>query len=45
VTEEEKVKLLDELQNCPLHNTLVHSPDLVEKIHIIEPNQELPEYD
>ena len=45
VTEEEKVKLLDELQNCPLHNTLVHSPDLVEKIHIIEPSQELPEYD
>jgi uncharacterized OsmC-like protein len=43
VSQEQKALLLDELEHCPLHNTLMRPPELVENIHIVTPEQEIPE--
>ncbi len=45
VTEEQKAILLDDLEHCPLHNTLARPPELEERIHVVGANQEMPRYD
>ncbi|MFQ5911833.1 MAG: OsmC family protein [Nitrospinota bacterium] len=44
VTEEQKAILLDDLKHCPLHNTLSRPPELEERIHVLDPYQEMPRY-
>jgi hypothetical protein len=45
ITEEQKASLLDELEHCPLHNTLIRPPELVERIHIVAPDKTMPRYE
>ena len=37
--------LLDELANCPLHNTLVQPPKMEERIHVLGKDEAPPAYD
>ena len=45
VSEEQKAQLLEELKQCPLHSTLMRTPELVENIYVVEPGQQPPQYD
>jgi hypothetical protein len=45
VTEEQKAMLLDEMKNCPLHNTMIRPPELIENLHIVPPDGEMPRYE
>ncbi len=45
VTEEQKAMLLDELAHCPLHNTMIRPPELVENIHVVPPDEKMPRYE
>ncbi|MDA1000445.1 MAG: hypothetical protein O2807_08015 [bacterium] len=45
ITEAEKAMLLDELANCPLHNTLAQPPKMEERIHVLGAGEAPPAYD
>lgn len=45
VTEEQKAMLLNEMENCPLHNTMMRPPELIENLHIVSPDGEMPRYE
>ncbi len=45
LTEDQKNTLLEDLAHCPLHNTLVHPPELIEQIHVVPPEQPMPRYE
>ena len=42
VSEEQKAELLDELANCPIHNTLITPPKLEERIVVLEKEETAP---
>ena len=42
VSEEQKAELLDELANCPIHNTLMTPPRLEERIVVFEKEETAP---
>ena len=42
VSEEQKAELLDELANCPIHNTLMTPPRLEERIVVLENGKTAP---
>ncbi len=43
VTEEQRAELLEELANCPIHNTLVTPPRLEESIVVLGEGEAPPE--
>lgn len=45
LSENEKDMLLEDLAHCPLHNTLAHPPELIEKIHLLQRSETMPKYD
>ncbi len=42
VSEEQKAELLDELANCPIHNTLMTPPKLEERIVVLGEDETAP---
>lgn len=42
VSEEQRAELLEELANCPIHNTLVTPPRLEERIVVLEEDEAPP---
>ncbi len=42
VSEEQRAELLEELANCPIHNTLVTPPQLEERIVVLERDEPPP---
>lgn len=42
VSEAQKAELLDELANCPIHNTLMTPPRLEERIVVLEKDETAP---
>lgn len=44
MSENQKEMFLEELKHCPIHNTLLHPPELEERIHIVEAEGALPSY-
>lgn len=42
VSEEQKTELLDELANCPIHNTLMTPPRLEERIVVLGKDETAP---
>lgn len=42
VSEEERAELLEELANCPIHNTLTAPPKLEERIIVLEGDEAPP---
>ncbi len=42
VSEEQKTELLDELANCPIHNTLMTPPRLKERIVVLGEDETAP---
>ena len=42
VSEEQKAELLDELDNCPIHNTLMTPPKLEERIVVLGEDETAP---
>ena len=42
VSEEQKAELLDELANCPIHNTLITPPKIEERIVVLGEDETAP---